>query len=396
MNALIRPLDAPGWGQAPAQAGDLRPPPGRARALRLDRLRWGAGRWQSAAIDLDLGAGQVLALLGHNGAGKTALLDTLAGFLAPRGGRVMLGSRDLAALPPEQRGIGYMFQRDALFPHWTVERNLRFGRGAVADPAPLIDALELRPWLRHLPSQLSGGQRQRVALARALVGSPDLLLLDEPLSAIDPEARPALRRALADLLRQHGATAIVVTHDAGDARLLGDVVGVLDSGRLLQTGTVQAVFERPADLRTARLVGVDNLWPLRVSARRECGDDTVVDLTTGDGTATVLRWQGRADPRLQLHPGRRVTVAVRAEAVEPCPVDAARSDDAGNDVWTLRGALQELRCEGPLWRLRCLLSCGLTADAFALPHALHRLDLCPGHPLGLRIRLRDAHLLEAE
>ena len=395
MNALTRALDAPGRLRASARADRLRPP-GLARALRLDGLQWGVGRWQSTATDLDLEAGQVLALLGHNGAGKTALLDTLAGFLAPRGGRVLLGSRDLAALPPEQRGIGYMFQRDALFPHWTVERNLRFGRGAVADPAPLIDALDLHRWLHHLPGRLSGGQRQRVALARALVGSPDLLLLDEPLSAIDPEARPALRRTLADLLRRRGATAIVVTHDAGDARQLGDVVGVLDAGRLLQTGTVQAVFERPADLRTARLVGVDNLWPLRVAALRECGDGAVVDLATGDDTATVLRWQGRADPGLRLRPGGRVTVAVRAEAIEPCAADAGQVDDATNEVWTLRGALQELRCEGPLWRLRCILPCGLAADAFALPHALHRLGLRPGDPLGLRIRLRDAHLLEAE
>ena len=393
MAALMRAI-APGSPGAQAERRDARTQDG-VPALRLDGLQWGVGCWQSAVTDFDLPAGQTLVLLGHNGAGKSALLDTLAGFLPARAGKVILGRRDLTTLPPEQRGIGYMFQRDALFPHWTIERNLRFGRGAQADLDGLLEALDLRPWLGHTPDQLSGGQRQRVALARALVGAPDLLLLDEPLSAIDPEARPALRRTLASLLRERGATAVLVTHDAGDARLLGDTVGVLDGGRLLQTGSAQTVFERPADLRTARLVGVDNLWPLRVLALAQAGDDTVVELDAGDTRTSVLRWQGRPAPGLKLQPGRRVTLAVRAEAVSPCPFEEVHAGTPLRDAWTLSATLKDLRCEGPLWRLHCVLPCGLRADAFALPHALRQLNLRMGDPLGLRIRLQDAHLLDA-
>lgn len=362
-------------------------------ALRLDGLQWGVGSWQSAVTNLDLPAGQTLVLLGSNGAGKSALLDTLAGFLPARAGRLTLGRRELDALPPEQRNIGYMFQRDALFPHWTIERNLRFGRGAQADLDGLLDALELRPWLAHTPDQLSGGQRQRIALARALVGAPDLVLLDEPLSAIDPEARPALRRTLAHLLRERGVTSVLVTHDANDARMLGDVVGVLDRGRLLQTGPTLEVFERPADLRAARLLGVDNLWQFQVLGLATAGDDTVVDLGVEPAQGAVLRWHGRPAPGLPLRAGGRITVAVRAESISPCAREQTPSATSPEDTWTLPATLNSLRCEGPLWRWQCILPWGMQAEVFTLPEALRRLEPRVGDPLSLRIPLSDTHLL---
>lgn len=356
--------------------------------LRLDGLQWGIGSWQSACVDLHLPAGQTLVLLGHNGAGKTVLLDTLAGFVPARTGRVFLGQREITMLPPQSRRIGYMFQRDALFPHWNVESNLRFGRGARADLDRLLDALELRPWLGHFPQQLSGGQRQRVALARALVGTPELLLLDEPLSAIDPEARPALRRTLAELLRAQAITTVLVTHDPSDARLLGDRVGVIDDGRLLQLGTPHEVFDRPADLRTARLVGVDNLWQLDVLAVEYSPQQPTIRF--GDRGRAVLDWCGALPRAIAVQPGMRVTVAVRAEAVQPCRPGSAKADPG---TLTLDATLCDARCEGPLWRLRAALECGLRAEAYALPAQWRELDLRPGNAMQLRIRQQDLHLL---
>jgi ABC-type sulfate/molybdate transport systems ATPase subunit len=360
-------------------------------SLRLHGLQWGIGAWQSAQLDLHLPAGQTLVVLGHNGAGKSALLDTLAGFLPVRAGRVQLGNRDLTFLPPQTRRIGYMFQRDALFPHWTIERNLRFGRGARADLDHLLDALELRAWLHHFPHQLSGGQRQRVALARALVGAPELLLLDEPLAAIDPEARPALRRTLAALLRRDALTTVLVTHDPGDARLLGDLVGVIDRGQLLQLGTPQQVFDRPADLRTARLVGVENLWDLQVLSIRRSAEHTALSL--GLHGRTVLDWVGTLPAASAAQPAGHLTLAVRAEAVHPCPASNAGQTHATPGDVILSARLIDARCEGPLWRLRCGLDCGLTAEAFALPALWRELALQTGDDLALRIRQQDMHPL---
>jgi len=362
-----------------------------AGALRLDGLQWGIGTWQSTAVNLQVPAGQTLVLLGHNGAGKTALLDTLAGFLPARAGRLHLGGRDLTALPPEARRTGYMFQRDALFPHWSIERNLRFGRGAQADLDALLDALDLHSWLRCYPHQLSGGQRQRVALARALVGSPELLLLDEPLSAIDPEARPALRRTLAELLRARAVTTVLVTHDPSDARLLGDLVGVLDSGRLLQTGTPQSVFTRPSDLRTARLVGVDNLWPLQVLAPGPGGAPDIIAL--GHNGHAVLNWHGALPAGAAARTGDRLTLAVRAESLHPCRVAGAHSELSSPEAMRLPARLIDASCEGPLWRLRCALPCGLEAEAFALPALWRDLALSPGEALELHLRQQDVQVL---
>ena len=355
--------------------------------LRLRGLQWGVGAWRSAPADLHLPAGQTLALLGHNGAGKSALLDTLAGFLPARAGSLHLGGRELTRLPPEQRRIGYMFQRDALFPHWSVERNLRFGRGAQAPLDDLIDALDIGPWMGLLPRQLSGGQRQRVALARALVGTPDLLLLDEPFSAIDPEARPALRRTLAELLRQRGRPVVLVTHDASDARLLGDQVGVLDNGRLLQTGPAPTVFERPADLRTARLTGVDNLWPLDVLEVTPTAKGDLLRL--GLQGHTLLEWRGLAPIQPDILAARRCTVAVRAENLQVL----SRQSPPEPDSLDLDAVLIDARCEGPLWRLHCTLPGELQAQAFALPAAWRAMPLQTGDRLLLRLRQQDMHLL---
>ena len=215
--------------------------------------------------DLTVHAGELLALLGPSGSGKSTLLAAVAGMLEPTSGRVTLGGRDLLALPAERRGLGMVFQDYALWPHMRVEANVRFPldrRGvpraeARARVARALARVGLDGYARRRPAELSGGQQQRVALARAIVAEPNLLLLDEPLSALDPDTRAGVRSELATLLRGLGMTTVLVTHDRDDAFELADRVAVLLDGRIAQVGAPEAVFERPASLEVARFLGLN-------------------------------------------------------------------------------------------------------------------------------------------
>ncbi|MBB3809740.1 ABC transporter ATP-binding protein [Pseudochelatococcus contaminans] len=218
-------------------------------------------------IELSIGQGEMHILLGPSGCGKTTLLRSIAGLTAPSGGEIRLGDRRIDNLPPKERGIAMVFQHYALFPNMTVRQNLAFGleqkRLSRAEVARKVDAtlamvaLEQRADMR--PHQLSGGQRQRVALARALVLEPALLLLDEPLSALDAQIRKRLRDELKRIQRESGLTSILVTHDQDEALTLGDRVSVMNAGRIAQTGTPREIYHRPDSLFVAGFIGDGNL-----------------------------------------------------------------------------------------------------------------------------------------
>ena len=225
---------------------------------------------QVVALDhanLTVRAGELVALLGPSGSGKTTLLAAVAGMLEPTAGRVTLGGRDLLALPAERRGLGMVFQDYALWPHMRVEANVRFPldrRGvpraeARSRVARALVRVGLDGYARRRPAELSGGQQQRVALARAIVAEPQLLLLDEPLSALDPDTRAGVRSELSALLRDLGMTTVLVTHDRDDAFELADRVAVLLDGRIAQVDAPEAVFERPSSLAVARFLGLNVL-----------------------------------------------------------------------------------------------------------------------------------------
>jgi ABC-type Fe3+/spermidine/putrescine transport system ATPase subunit len=211
--------------------------------------------------------GEFFLVLGPSGAGKTVLLETLAGIHRPRQGRIRLEGGDLTSVPPEERPIGIVYQDYALFPHLTVEENiryaLRFRRGRPAFAwQDWVGFLGLGPLLSRYPATLSGGEQQRVALARALAAFPRLLLLDEPLSALDPDLRGEIGRELRRLNQEFGLTIIMVTHDFSEVFAYGRRVAVLFGGRLLQVGTPEEVFRRPASAEVAGFVGMENLLPL--------------------------------------------------------------------------------------------------------------------------------------
>ncbi|YBV94460.1 ABC transporter ATP-binding protein (plasmid) [Phyllobacteriaceae bacterium JZ32] len=236
--------------------------------LRLSGIRAGYGNTTILDdIDLSVGKGEMHILLGPSGCGKTTLLRSIAGLVRPDGGEIVLEGRDIGILPPKDRSIGMVFQHYALFPNMTVRQNLAFGLeqrrmekrliaqkvDAALETVSLTDRADLRP------HQLSGGQKQRVALARALVLEPKLLLLDEPLSALDAQIRKRLREELKRIQRETGLTSILVTHDQDEALTLGDRISVMNAGRIAQTGGGQDIYYRPANDFVARFIGDANI-----------------------------------------------------------------------------------------------------------------------------------------
>jgi ABC-type sulfate/molybdate transport systems ATPase subunit len=215
---------------------------------------------RSFRLELSLAvAAETVAIVGPSGAGKTTILRAIAGLLKPQAGHVTVGDEtwfdaerhiDLA---PEDRSVGLVFQQYALFPHMSVERNVAFGGKARA--AELMDRLGIARLAKARPRQLSGGERQRVALARALAREPEVLLLDEPLSALDPHTRDVVRHELADDLREFGLPTLLVTHDVADAIALADRIGVVRDGRIIQLGTADELAANPADEFVARVFG---------------------------------------------------------------------------------------------------------------------------------------------
>ena len=250
---------------------------------------------QLAAVDsvsLSVQDGEFLALLGPSGCGKTTLLRLIAGFVPPDEGRILSSGRDVSRLPAYRRNFGVVFQNYALFPHMTVLENVGYGlkvrghkRAEIAGAArATLDRVGLSHAEDRFPAQLSGGQQQRVALARAIVIEPELLLLDEPLSALDKNLREEMQVELRLLQQRIGITTVFVTHDQEEAMTLSDRIAVMRSGGIQQLGTPRDVYDRPDSMFVATFLGTTNLLPGRVSSVR----DGTAALDVG-GEAVVAR-----------------------------------------------------------------------------------------------------------
>ncbi len=274
-------------------------------AIALDRL------------DLEIGSGEMFVLLGGSGSGKTTLLRTLAGFIQPGAGRIVLGGQDITRLPPHRRPVNTTFQSYALFPHMTVADNVAFGLRRQGLPAAkigervaeLLAMVRLDELAHRKPDALSGGQRQRVALARALAPRPLLLLLDEPMSALDRGLREQTRQELLRVQRQTGTTFVLVTHDQDEALAMATRIGLLHQGRLAQVGTPAALYERPASRYVAGFMGNDNVLPAVV---REAGPPSLLDIegvgmAQADAAAPVgaVIWVALRPERLRIEAGQR-------------------------------------------------------------------------------------------
>lgn len=235
--------------------------------LHIQGIRKTFGKFVAlASIDIEIEKNEFICLLGPSGCGKTTLLRILAGLEQPTSGRIFVGGRDITALPPAKRNFGMMFQSYALFPNLTAAQNIAYGLSAkkwskkeieekVREVLGLIDLEHIRD---KYPSQLSGGQQQRIALARAIALSPDFLLLDEPLSALDAKVRLKLRRELRSLHEKIGITTIMVTHDQDEALTMADRIVVMNNAEVVQVGSPQEVYERPNSPFVADFVGAIN------------------------------------------------------------------------------------------------------------------------------------------
>ena len=283
-------------------------------------------------LSLDIAPGEFFALLGPSGCGKTTLLRMLAGFETSQTGRICLDGTDIARTPPHLRPVNMMFQNYALFPHLNVRDNIAFGLKRAALPRDEIEArvaemvalVQLNGLETRKPDQLSGGQRQRVALARALARRPRLLLLDEPLAALDKKLRESTQAELMALQRRLGTSFVIVTHDQDEAMTMADRIGVMKDGRLEQLATPRTLYEAPNSRWIAGFVGDINLIEGRIAPR---GDAIVHIVTDSAGTLMARALEGVADGD--------VCLAIRPEKIHIAPRGAAAPPDANRRDGTI-------------------------------------------------------------
>ena len=316
-------------------------------------------------LSLDIARGEFLTLLGPSGSGKTTSLMMLAGFETPTSGRILLQGRDITLLPPYRRGIGMVFQNYALFPHMTVTDNvvypLRARKMAEADivrkVAAALDMVKLAAFGARMPAQLSGGQQQRVALARALVFEPELILLDEPLGALDKQLRARMQYELKQIHERLGVTMVYVTHDQEEALTMSDRVAVFDQGEIQQLATPAELYERPANAFVADFIGENNALEGAVIA----SDGPKVRLRLDEGVEVLAEAVG------PLKAGDAAVLSVRPERIGVAPPAADNRfvleierlvylGEATRIIFRLAG--QELIAKGDPMRLPMSLSRG--------------------------------------
>ena len=330
------------------------------------------------SIDLEVKPREFISLLGPSGCGKTTTLRMVSGFEEPSSGRILISGADTTGVSPHKRRVNTVFQSYALFEHMTVAENVAFGlrvKGfdkatTSAKVAEALDLVRLAQFAQRRPAQLSGGQKQRVALARAIVNEPEVLLLDEPLSALDLKLRQAMRHELSRLHDELGLTFIFVTHDQQEAITMSDRIAVMDHGRIHQLGTPSEIYERPASRFVADFIGETNL--LEVTGAGQSGGMPVVRMATGELVPLAEADNGSTAP------DRKLLLAVRPQRVTVTAAD--QPSEPGQAA--VAGQMAELLFLGDSTRATVMLADGSQVVALRYNEAGH-------HPFG-QLRPGDA------
>jgi putrescine transport system ATP-binding protein len=322
-------------------------------------------------VSLDIAQGEIFALLGSSGCGKSTLLRMLAGFEVPTSGQILLAGQDIVGLAPYERPINMMFQSYALFPHLTVWENVAFGLKRDGMPkdqieervTQMLDLVQLKQYAKRKPHQLSGGQQQRVALARSLAKRPKLLLLDEPLGALDAKLRQRTQLELVDIIERVGVTCVMVTHDQEEAMTMATRIGVMSEGKILQIGKPAEIYETPNCLFVADFIGTVNIFKGAVEVDEP--DHVVI------GSADCKHYVSHGITGTQ---GMDVHVAVRPEkmAIQSEPVTDAQRERAAEVGYNLtRGIITELAYLGSLTTYHVKLASGLVVKVTHTNDARH-------------------------
>jgi putrescine transport system ATP-binding protein len=307
-------------------------------------------------VDLNIRKGEIFALLGASGCGKTTLLRLLAGFEIPTDGQITIDGEDMQSIQPYNRPVNMMFQSYALFPHMSVAKNIAFGLKQDRIPRAevkkrvdeLLDLVHMKELFNRFPHQLSGGQRQRVALARSLAKRPKLLLLDEPMAALDKKLREQMQLEVVNIIERVGVTCVMVTHDQEEAMTMATRIGVMHAGKILQTGTPHKVYEYPNCRRTAEFIGTVNIFPGTVIENST--DHVVIDAPELDRKIYV-------DHGISGSAGTAVWVAVRPEKMV---IDTVPPSDEYNHA---RGKVEEIAYVGGLSIYHVKIPSGMTIRA---------------------------------
>lgn len=325
-------------------------------------------------------------VIGPAGAGKTTLLETIAGIVAVRGGSIWLGGEDRTTTPPEARRLSLVYQHGYLFPHLSIRENVEYGAASGADADEMVDRFGLAPLLGRPVGALSGGERQLVAIARALARRPEVVLLDEPFSALDPQNRAAVRRAVRTLYFERRFTVLQVTHDFAEAGLLGDVAVLLDRGRVLQAGDPAGLFRKPASPYIANFLGAENVFagearPIRAAApdwTAATGErvEHAVAFTTGALTIYALG---------DVVPGPTHAV-LRAE-----DVSLSREAASSSVRNQFRGRVLEIAPAGALTHITVDVS-GTPLVAAVTSRSAQELALAPGQEIVAAFKATSVHL----
>jgi len=354
------------------------------------KMKLGSDRAHSFTIDVDIEASDgVTVLFGSSGAGKTSILRTIAGILKPDRGRITLGGRiyfDSSSgecLTIQQRRVGYVFQDHLLFPHFTAEQNILYGvrnysrHSSHERVHELLSLLGIGKTARRYPSELSGGEQQRVSLARALASDPSIMLLDEPLSAVDVATRSRLLEEISSIQQKSGIPFLYVTHNHSEAVRLGNSMYVIDEGRIVQEGTPLEIFNSPRSASAARVVGTENVFA-----------GVIVEHKSEDGTTVIDIQSCRIEvPYNDLPVGDRVTVGIRSEDIiisrEHLTQTSARN--------VLHGIVKHIILDSD--KAELVVSCGVDFKVSITPATIRSLELEVGTEIYMLIKARAMHLL---